>query len=84
VIPQPVAAGAAVHESADVPSGILSQREREVVALLSKALSTKSIARVLSLSSGTVKWHLKNIYSKLDATAREDALAKARALGIIR
>jgi LuxR family maltose regulon positive regulatory protein len=64
--------------------GILSQREREVLALLSRALSTKSIARVLSLSSGTVKWHLKNIYAKLDATAREDALAKARALGIIR
>jgi LuxR family transcriptional regulator, maltose regulon positive regulatory protein len=39
---------------------------------------------VLNRSSGTVKWHLKNIYAKLNAVAREDALAKARALGIIR
>jgi len=78
--PEPVTPDATVRGNAE----ILSQREREVVVLLSKALSTKSIARVLSISSGTVKWHLKNIYSKLDAAAREDALAKARALGIIR
>jgi LuxR family maltose regulon positive regulatory protein len=81
--PQPVAASAKVPDKG-VAREILSEREREVIALLSKALSTKSIARVLGLSSGTVKWHLKNIYSKLDATAREEALAKARALGIIR
>ena len=80
-------AGKLVPEATDAAgdgAGILSQREREVLALLSRALSTKSIARVLSLSSGTVKWHLKNIYAKLDATAREDALTKARGLGIIR
>jgi LuxR family maltose regulon positive regulatory protein len=81
---QPASASAAAHEDSALASGILSQREREVVALLSRALSTKSIARVLNLSSGTVKWHLKNIYAKLNAAAREDALAKARALGIIR
>jgi LuxR family transcriptional regulator, maltose regulon positive regulatory protein len=81
---RPASASAAIHEDTALASGILSQREREVVALLSKALSTKSIARVLNLSSGTVKWHLKNIYAKLNSAAREDALAKARALGIIR
>jgi LuxR family transcriptional regulator, maltose regulon positive regulatory protein len=81
---QPVSPSPPIREGGALTSGILSQRECEVVALLSKALSTKSIARVLNLSSGTVKWHLKNIYAKLNAVAREDALAKARALGIIR
>jgi len=81
---QPVSASPPIPADGAPASGILSQRECEVVALLSKALSTKSIARVLNLSSGTVKWHLKNIYAKLNAVAREDALAKARTLGIIR
>ncbi|PTU31847.1 LuxR C-terminal-related transcriptional regulator [Stenotrophobium rhamnosiphilum] len=58
---------------------LLSTREREVFDLLGKALSIKSIARGLDVSPGTVKWHLKNIYSKLGATSREDALSKARA-----
>jgi LuxR family maltose regulon positive regulatory protein len=62
---------------------ILSSRELEVLNLLSRALSTKSIARALDLSSGTVKWHLKNVYGKLNAASREDALAKARALRIL-
>lgn len=61
----------------------LSAREMEVVQLLAKALSIKSIARSLNLSPGTVKWHLKNIYGKLGAVSREDALSKARMLGVI-
>lgn len=61
----------------------LSARELEVIELLGKALSTKSIARALNLSAGTVKWHLKNVYGKLNAISREDALAKARSLNLI-
>jgi LuxR family maltose regulon positive regulatory protein len=60
-------------------SELLSTREREVLDLLGKALSIKSIARGLDLSPGTVKWHLKNIYGKLGASSREDALSKVRA-----
>lgn len=74
-------AGAAPEHSAG--SEVLSSREMEVLELLSKALSTKSIARALDLSSGTVKWHLKNIYGKLQAGSREDALAKARGMHIL-
>ena len=61
----------------------LSPRELEVLALVAKALSSKSIARALNMSVGTVKWHLKNIFSKLHAVSREDALIKARKLGMI-
>ncbi|MNQ79251.1 putative HTH-type transcriptional regulator [compost metagenome] len=63
--------------------GILSPRELEIVTLLARALSTKSIARALSLSPGTVKWHLKNIFGKLGAFSREDAVSKARNLGLL-
>ena len=62
---------------------ILSPRELEIVLLLARALSTKSIARELQLAPGTVKWHLKNIFSKLSAFSREDALSKARVLGLV-
>lgn len=58
-------------------------REHEVVEQLSRAPSIKSIARNLDISSGTVKWPLKNIYGKLYTVSREDALGKARALKII-
>ncbi|PWR18344.1 LuxR C-terminal-related transcriptional regulator [Zavarzinia compransoris] len=59
---------------------VLSPREGEIVQLLDRALSLKTVARVLNVSPGTLKWHLKNIYAKLDAVSREDAVAKARAL----
>lgn len=62
---------------------LLSAREKEVLVLLSRALSIKSIARHLDLTAGTVKWHLRNVYGKLGAVAREEALAKARNLGIL-
>ena len=61
----------------------LSPRELEVLAMVAKALSSKSIARALNMSVGTVKWHLKNIFGKLQAVSREDALIKARKLGMI-
>ncbi|AXQ28573.1 hypothetical protein D0B54_07695 [Solimonas sp. K1W22B-7] len=79
-------ASAALATQGAPPRGqveLLSAREHEVLALLAKALSIKSIARALGLSPGTVKWHLKNIYGKLSAISREDALAKARQLRIL-
>lgn len=61
----------------------LSLRESEILGLLAQALSTKSIARVLDVSAGTVKWHLKNVYAKLGVVSREQAVLKARALRLI-
>jgi ATP/maltotriose-dependent transcriptional regulator MalT len=79
--PAVVGRGAA---KATAPAGdVLSAREHEVLVLLSRALSIKSIGRTLDLTAGTVKWHLRNVYSKLDAVSREDALAKARNLRIL-
>jgi LuxR family maltose regulon positive regulatory protein len=61
----------------------LTAREQEVLELLGKGFSAKSIGRSLDISPTTAKWHLKNLYGKLDATSREDALSKARQHRII-
>lgn len=62
----------------------LTARETEILELLGKGLSIKGIARDLAISPGTVKWHVKNTYEKLGATAREDALKKAQLRQLIR
>lgn len=63
---------------------VLTEREIEALDLAGNGLSVKGIAQVLGISSGTVSWHLKNIYQKLGVSSREDALKKARARKIIR
>ncbi|PTU33099.1 response regulator transcription factor [Stenotrophobium rhamnosiphilum] len=63
--------------------GFLTPREIEILELLGTGLSVKGAARELAISPGTVKWHVKNIYYKLGASSREDALLKARLRKII-
>jgi two-component system nitrate/nitrite response regulator NarL len=48
----------------------LTSREREIVSALAEGLSNKDVGRKLSLSEGTVKVHLHNIYSKLGVKNR--------------
>ena len=61
----------------------LSSRELDVLRLLAKGQSNKEMARVLHLSPNTVKTHLANLYGKLGAARRTQAIARARALSII-
>jgi DNA-binding NarL/FixJ family response regulator len=63
---------------------VFSKRELEVLELVAAALSNAQIATRLHISEGTVKRHLTNIYAKLDATSRVDALKKATEVGVIR
>jgi NarL family two-component system response regulator LiaR len=55
----------------------LTQREREVLALLVSGLSNLEISDQLSISTATVKYHLTNIYTKLGAKNRVEATAVA-------
>jgi NarL family two-component system response regulator LiaR len=55
----------------------LSEREREVLALLAQGLSNKEIAERLFLSVATVKYHVRVLLSKLGATSRAEAVALA-------
>lgn len=62
---------------------LLTPREREVLRLMSLAMSNNQIARELSISEGTVKRHASTAYLKLGATSRVDAARKAAMLGLI-
>jgi two-component system, NarL family, response regulator LiaR len=55
----------------------LSEREREVLALLAQGLSNKEIAEQLFLSVATVKYHVRLLLSKLGAGSRAEAVALA-------
>jgi DNA-binding CsgD family transcriptional regulator len=57
-------------------SGDLTAREREVMALLARGMTNMGIAHALVISEGTVKYHVKNILRKLQATSRADAVAR--------
>ncbi|MEJ2488100.1 MAG: response regulator transcription factor, partial [Anaerolineales bacterium] len=61
----------------------LSDREIEVLQLISEGLSNAIIASRLFLSLGTVKTHARNIYAKLGVHNRTEAVARARVLGIL-
>jgi DNA-binding NarL/FixJ family response regulator len=56
---------------------VLSAREREVLGLVAQALSNSQIASRLCLTEATVKRHLRNIFVKLGAVSRIDAVNKA-------
>jgi DNA-binding NarL/FixJ family response regulator len=58
--------------------GTLSARELEVLDLVAQALSNSQIASRLSLTEATVKRHLRNIFVKLGAVSRLDAVNKAK------
>lgn len=64
-------------------SEALSERERDILRALSQAMSNKRVAQVLGVSPETVKWHLKNVYGKLGVSGRDEAVARARDLGLI-
>jgi DNA-binding CsgD family transcriptional regulator len=61
----------------------LSEREIEVLSLLASGRTNSEVARDLFVSVGTVKSHTGNIYRKLDARNRSEALARARELGML-
>jgi DNA-binding NarL/FixJ family response regulator len=62
----------------------LSEREIEVLGLLASGKTNSEVAGDLFVSVGTVKSHTGNIYRKLGAKNRTEALARAREHGLIR
>jgi len=59
------------------PVEALSNRENEILQLLSKGLLYKEIAEQLSISTSTVRQHIHNIYEKLHVQNRTEAINKA-------
>ena len=76
-----VAAGRMVFPFLDVrtlkrdPMDTLTQRERILMGMLAKGYSNKQLARELSISVNTVKFHLRSIFEKLSVNSRAQAIA---------
>ena len=61
----------------------LTAREAAVLSLLPTGLSAREIGQELGVSRNTVKTHTKNLYRKLGATGRREAVARGRELGLL-
>ena len=61
----------------DEPVGSLSERETEILVLVSRGFSNQQIAHELHLSEATVKRHLANAYPKMGVGSRSEAVRKA-------
>lgn len=58
------------------PLAGLTEREREILESLSKGMTNQQLAEALDISLNTVKFHLKNLYGKMGAENRSQAVAK--------
>lgn len=61
----------------------LSEREYEVLNLLSRGFSNAECAEILTVSSNTIGTHIKNIYRKLEVNSRAEALFEASSQGLL-
>jgi DNA-binding NarL/FixJ family response regulator len=66
----------------NVQAGGLTPREREVLHLLAAGTRYRGIAQQLSISEATVKFHVLNLYQKLQSSSRVEALNRAREWGL--
>ena len=74
----------AQERGASVPgASALTAAELRLLPLLSTHLSFPEIGRELFLSPHTIKSHSKSIYRKLDASTRDQAVTRARELGLL-
>jgi LuxR family maltose regulon positive regulatory protein len=75
-LPEPMRTASALTEP-------LSEREAEVLEMLSTGMSNPEIASKLIIAVSTVKTHVKNIYRKLDVDTRYEAMQRAREMDLL-
>ncbi len=62
---------------------LLTSREREILNLLVKGLTTRQIASNTDISERTAETHIANLYRKLDVRTRVQAVYRAASLGLV-
>ena len=65
------------------PDSILSEKELEVLRLISEGFTNQQITEKLFITINTTKTHIRHIYNKLGVDSRTQALSRARELGIL-
>jgi len=70
-------------KSAKAATQPLSDREKEMLLYLADGVSNKEMAQRLFVSENTIKFHLKNVYSKLGVANRLQAINAARQMGLV-
>lgn len=68
---------------ADHASGVLTQRETEILKAVSRGYKRREIADQLGITAGTVGNHITNIYRKLEVTSNMEAVAQAARIGVL-
>ncbi|MBP6776585.1 MAG: hypothetical protein KA151_04935 [Piscinibacter sp.] len=64
-------------------AALFTPKELQVLRLLARNYTNKEIAISLEVSDQTVKWHLKQVFAKLEVGSRKQAVGRARALGAV-
>ena len=73
------AAGIVIDSARQQPLALrLTEREQQTLSLIADGYSNKGVARELGISAETVKWHLKQLYEKLQVKGRIQAVNQAR------
>jgi LuxR family maltose regulon positive regulatory protein len=67
-----------IKKKSMINKGLLSPREKEIMKLISLGKTNAEISDELFISVGTIKWHINNIFNKLDVKNRVQAIEKAK------
>jgi DNA-binding NarL/FixJ family response regulator len=70
--------------SSGAESGALTSRQLQILPLLAEGMPNKRIAEALGVTEGTVKQHLKDLFRRLNARNRTQAVKEARRSGLLR
>jgi two-component system, NarL family, response regulator DevR len=68
----------------DAPASVLTEREVEILRRVARGQSNAEIARALSVTVQTVKFHVSNVFRKLGVSNRTQASSRARAMKLVR
>ena len=72
-----------IDKKTEQGSTLLTQRELEILGLIAQGYSNEQISKQLYIGIGTTKWHINNIFSKLEVKRRSQAIAQARKAGLL-
>ena len=67
----------------DDKASALTSRQLQILPLLAEGMPNKQIASTLGVTEGTIKQHLKDLFRRLDASNRTQAVRQARRLGLL-